>query len=106
MIRQPDSKNTAVEYNLSHIGDFRECPECENWINLHRVYLDKGRWVWCRKCGLVLDGHFEGMKEWEWVQWIKTVEDGIGKGELRDIVKVARREGRYKALKQWRQGLL
>lgn len=105
-MKEPEKYMDSVDYNLSHVGDFRECPECHEWINLHRVYMDKGRWVWCRKCGLVLDGKFDGMKEREWVQWIKTVEEGIGKSELRTIVKVARVDGRYKALMQWRQGLL
>ena len=100
-----EPKNECLA-DLSDNRNYRGCPECHQWINLHRIYLDKGRWVWCKECGVVLDGEFEGMKEWEWVQWIKIVEEGIGKGELGDIVRAARREGRYKALEHWKRGLL
>ena len=64
-----------------------QCEECGETLLTHRESKDNHRWIWCRKCGLVVDpDHPQGRGISGLISWLRVY--GTKKSDMQKITQI------------------
>ena len=62
------------------------CDECGTELLTYHEAKDRGRWIWCRNCGLVCDTHSMGRGISGLMAWMRIY--GITKSQMRKVTTI------------------